>query len=166
MAAIQAAPQRLPVRIPNPGFERELEGWQVTADRGFHAGGMRISDYSSDRPAAGRGWLSAGWRARSRAPDDATIRITTAIDARRYRGRRVRLSAMTRLPDFAAGANRLFLRAAGVEAVTRLRASAQWGQQSVELAVPLAARTIELGFIVEGTGGELEADAVRLEIVR
>lgn len=155
-----------PARIANPGFEDGLNAWSTDGHRGFRASPMRIVAYSSDRPAEGRGWLRAGWAARSGAPPGANYRIATVVDARRYRGRRVRLSAMTRAPDFAHGSNVLTIGAGTRTAEARIAASAAWRRHSVTLDIPRLARTIELGFRVESTSGELEADAVRLQILR
>lgn len=155
-----------PARIANPGFERGLSGWTAEGHRGFRASPMRIVNYSSDRPAEGRGWLRAGWAARSGAPPGANYRITTFVDAHRYRGRRVRFSAMTRAPDFAHGSNVLTISAGTRTAEARIAASAAWRRHSVTLDIPLGARTIALGFRVERTSAELEADAVRLQVLR
>lgn len=158
--------ERPPARIANPGFEQGLRHWTALGHRGFRAAPMRVVAYSSDRPAAGRGWLKAEWAARSGAPPDAAFRITTLIDARRYRGRRVRLSAMTRVPDYAGGSSALTIRASGRAAESRIRASTTWRPHTVVFDVPADARVIELGFRLEHMSGELEADAVRLERLR
>jgi hypothetical protein len=158
--------ERLPPRIANPGFEQGLRHWTTRGHRGFRAAPMAIVGYSSDRPAEGRGWLKAGWAARSGAPPDAVYHITTLVDARAYRGRRARLSAMTRVPDYAANSGALTIRAAGGAAESRIRASANWRRHAVIFDVPADARVIELGFRLERMSGELEADAVRLERLR
>ncbi len=164
-----AAGSRLPARIVNPGFEQGLRGWTAAGHRGFRAGGMRALGYSADRAAEGRGWMTAGWAARSRAPEDAAYRIATLVDARRYRGRRMRLSAMTRAPAFADGSSRLTARtfAAGgtAEAETGIHASETWRRHDLVFSVPRDARAIELGFHIERTSGQLDADAVRFEIL-
>lgn len=169
LLALQAAvPSQapLPQRIANPGFERGLRHWTARGHRGFRAGAMRIVDYSSDRPAEGRGWLRAGWAARSGAPFDAAYHVTTLVDARRYRGRRVRLTAMTRAPEFAHRTSALIIEAGGRAAELRIAASTTWQPHSVILDVPRDARVVELGFRLEDSAGELEADDVRLAILR
>lgn len=154
--------ERLPPRIANPGFEQGLRHWTTRGHRGFRAAPMAIVGYNSDRPAEGLGWLKAEWAARSGAPPDAVYRITTFIDARAYRGRRVRLSAMTRVPDYASSSSALTIRAGARAAESRIRASASWRTHAVIFDVPADARVIELGFRLEHMS-ELEADAVRLE---
>lgn len=160
------AAEPFPARIANPGFERGLDGWTTGGHSGFRASAMRIVAWSSDRPAGGRGWLQAGWAARSGAPPGAEFRITTTIDARRYRGWRVRFSAMTRAPDFADRMNSLTVGAGGRTAAMPIAASEAWTPHSVVLEVPRDAGTIELGFRLRRGSGELDADEVRLELVR
>lgn len=157
---------RPPPQIANPGFEQGLRHWTTRGHRGFRAAPMAIVNYSSDRPAEGRGWLKAEWAARSGAPPDAVYRITTMVDARAFRGRRVRLSAMTRVPDYASSSGALTIGAGGGAAESRIGASVSWRRHAVIFDVPSDARVIELGFRLEHMSGELEADAVRLERLR
>lgn len=160
LAALLLLAQPLPAAIPNPGFERGLEGWHAWGDRGFRA-------YAgSNYPAPGGHWLQAGWAARNRTPDDARYSIATRIDARRWRGRRIRISAATRIQGGARGAVILFARAGAAEAGTPLLFSDDWRRQSVVLQVPVRAREIELGFQLERGGAHLDADDVRLEVLR
>lgn len=170
IAALAAAPP-LPDRIVNPGFEDGLRGWTIVPFRGLRADVARNPGYGSDRAAEGRYWLTGGWVARSGAPPGASMRVTTRLNARRYRGRTIRISAMSRAPDFASGASQLFVRGhgpagAGPEAATPITASEAWRRQSVDLFVPRDAGSIELGFIINGTRGQLDADAVRIDVVR
>jgi hypothetical protein len=150
-----------PATIPNPGFERDLQGWAPVGYRGFRAG------IGSDYPANARHWLHMGWAARSRTPDDADFQVSTTIDARRYRGRRIRISAETKVRSGRdSGANILFAGAGTAHARMVLPESDLWQRQSVTLAVPRSAGTITLGFRIENAGGGIEADNVRLEILR
>lgn len=158
------APPAPPHRIANPSFEQGLLGWRRSGHRGFRAGPDR--SYGSDRAAHGRQWLTAGWAARSRAPAGAEFRVGTRIDARRYRGRRIRVSAMTRAPAFAQGFSHLFAEAAGARAEAGIAASEAWRRHSVVLFVPRGARTIEIGCRLERSQSQLDADNVRLEILR
>ncbi len=171
LIATLAAGPRLPDRIANPGFEDGLRGWTIVPFRGLRADVERNPGYGPDRAAEGRFWLSGGWVARRGAPRGAAMRVTTRLSARRYRGRTIRVSALTRAPDFASGASQLFVRGhgragAGPEVATGITASADWRRQSVEFLVPRDAASIELGFIINGTRGQIDADAVRLEVVR
>jgi len=154
------AADALPARIPNPGFERGMEGWSGFGHRGF--GAYVAHDYRTPRSH----WLNAGWAARNASPPEAEYRIATRIDARNYRGRRVRVSAATRAPEFAHRSASLFADAGAARAETRIDASETWRRHGLDLAVPRDARVIEIGFRIEGTSGQLEADDVRLEIVR
>jgi hypothetical protein len=150
-----------PATIPNPGFERGLEGWAPAGHRGFRAG------IGSDYPANGRHWLHMGWAARNRTPGDADFQVSTTIDARRYRGRRIRISVETKVRNGRdSGANILFVSAGTAHARMALLESDAWQRQSVTLAVPRSAGTITLGFRIENAGGGIEADNVRLEILR
>lgn len=155
-----AAAETLPARIPNPDFDQDMRGWSGFGHGGFSA--YVVHDYGSPRSY----WLKAGWAARSASPPDAEYRVATRIDARRYRGRRIRVSAATRAPEFAHRVSSLFARAGAAQAETRIDSSETWRRHSVDLAVPSDAGTIEIGFRVEGTSGELNADRIRLEIVR
>lgn len=170
IAALAVGP-RLPDRIANPGFEDGLRGWTIVPFRGLRADVARNPGYGPDRAAEGRFWLSGGWVARSGAPRGAAMRVTTRLSARRYRGRTIRVSAMTRAPDFASGASQLFVRGhgpagAGPETTAPITASDDWRRQGVEFLVPRDADAIELGFIINGTRGQIDADAMRLEVVR
>jgi hypothetical protein len=164
LQAVLAATAPLPDAIANPSFEQGMIGWTSGGHRGFRAGEDR--SYGTDRAAHGSYWLTAGWAARSRAPDDAAFHITTLIDARRYRGRRIRVSAMTRAPDFAHGSSRLFAAAGSARAEAGIAASAAWRRHAAVLAVPRRARTIEIGFRLERTSGQFDADDVRIEVLR
>lgn len=160
-ALLLAAAAPLPAAIPNPGFERDLQGWVVSGDRGFRAG------VGSNYPAAGRHWLHMGWAARNRTPDDAGYQVSTVIDARRYRGRRVRISADTRISDSRPGGAALLFAAAGAEQARTVLAHSggEWRRHSLILAVPRNAATIILGFRIENAGPWIDADDVRLEIL-
>ncbi len=157
---VAAAP--LPAAVSNPGFERGLEGWAVSGDRGFRAG------IGSNYPAAGRHWLHMGWAARNRTPDDAGFQVSTIIDARRYRGRRVRISAGTRISDGGRGGGALLFAGAGSEQARAILSFGgdEWRRHGVILAIPRNAATIILGFRIENAGPWIEADDVRLEILR
>lgn len=157
---LAAAP--VPAAIPNPGFERGLEAWAVSGDRGFRAG------VGSNYPAAGRHWLHMGWAARNRTPDDAGFQVSTIIDARRYRGRRIRVSADTRISDGGERGAAILFAGAGNEQARAVLAygSNDWRRHSLILTVPRDAATITLGFRIEHAGPWIEADNVRLEILR
>lgn len=119
--------------------------------------------------AEGRYWLEVNWQARGATFEPAVYRMTTRLDARRYRGRRIRLSAATKAPPFASGVARLFVEAGAGEsrrAETTVLASEEWTRHAVELAVPRDARFIDLGFVTDGTRTSFSADDVRLRIVR
>ena len=153
--------QPLPASILNPGFERGLEGWTAAGHRGFRA------TVGSNYPAAGRHWLHLGWAARNRSPDDAAFQVSTMIDARRYRGRRIRLSAeisVGRSRD--SGSAILFAETEGAGAHAILAQNDDWRRQDVVLDVPRRARTIALGFRIANAGPSIDADNVRLEILR
>jgi hypothetical protein len=165
-ATAPATPVTPAARLTNAGFERGLSGWRAEGHRGIRAEPERHAAWSSDRAAEGRGWLNVGWRGRSGAPPGAEKRITFLLDARPYRGRRLRLSAMTRAPDFAAGSSSLIARIDGTETGATIGASPNWQRHHLDFRVPRDARRLEIGFVVAGTGGELDADAVRLQRLR
>jgi len=149
--------QPLPTQIPNPGFEQELTDWRSDGHRGFRAG--------TNEGPGGR-WLTAGWAARNAAPPGARYSITTRVGAAPYRGRRIRISTATRLPDFAQGAVTLFATAGISENSVQPRASTAWRRHGFVLSVSSRADDMELGFILEGTRGQLDADDIRIEVVR
>ncbi|HYI47518.1 MAG TPA: hypothetical protein VEX35_03545 [Allosphingosinicella sp.] len=155
---LAAAP--LPAAIPNPGFERGLEGWTAEGNRGFRASSV------SRNPGGGPRRLSMAWWVRSMAQDEAQFRVGTRIDARRYRGRRIRISASVRVHGGARGVATIFARAGALEAVTRLEPGRAWERRSVDLAVPRSAREISLGFHIQRAGVSIEADDVMLEVLR
>lgn len=107
-----------------------------------------------------------GWRARSAAPREAYGRLFQQIDARRYRGRTIRVSARTKAPDFAHRNGSLTVTAGGATARIAIDASETWWQHAAVLRVPRDAASIEIAFRVESTGGELKVDDVRLEVLR
>jgi len=165
-----SARDRLPLLPANPGFERGLEGWRSDFNvGGYRAYPRREAGYSSERAAEGRGWLEIDWASRRGTPPGAWFHVTTRIDARRYRGRTIAFSAAVRLPDHASGAAALTARAigpgAGARREQRLRATPTWRRDQLVFAVPRGAVAIELGFLVDGRSGELEADAVRIDIL-
>lgn len=170
LAALQVAPERLPGRLPNPSFERDMRGWRSETNvAGYRAYGRREASYSSDRAAEGRGWLELDWASRRGTPPDAYFRVTARIDARRYRGRTLAFSAAVRVPDHASGEAALTARVARVGGTgdheRRLGASPAWRRVQLVFPVPRDATSIELGFLIDGRGGELEVDAARLAIL-
>lgn len=167
LLAIQAA-EPLPRAIPNPSFEQELRGWRTDTNvSGYRAYAQQEVRYSSDRAAQGRRWLGIDWAARSGTPPNAYYRLTTRIDTRRYRGRTLIFSAAVRLPEHAHRAAALTVsvrRPDGASAREhRLDWGTTWRRERIAFHVPRDAASIELGFLVDGRSGELEADAVRLE---
>ena len=156
----------LAAQLANPGFEQGLQGWQIERHRGMGVGTVSNRGYTIRQSAEGEHYLTMGWRARNRAPDDALARVFTFVDARRYRGRRIRVSARTRAPGFAHGIGSLAVSGASAEARTGIAASNTWWGHAVELRVPPNARRIEIAFQVEGTAAELSVDDVRLEVLR
>jgi hypothetical protein len=156
----------LAAQLANPGFEQGLHGWQTEGHRGMRAaiGSNRFSIV----PQAARGdhYLNMGWRARSAAPRDAALRVFQRIDARRYRGRMIRVSAQTRAPAFAHGFGSLTVIAGGSRARTAIAASEGWRRHAVTLRIPPEARRIEIAFQVEATQAELDADDLRIELLR
>ncbi len=166
-ALLALSPASAPATIPNPSFERGLEDWTVEAGPGFEVTHRR-SD-ARRRATRGTHWLSI---ARPGAPprDDAEARLTVALDAHPHRGRRLRLTASTWIPEYADRRVRMFARMAGPSGDTlaeaRLMSSDYWTRQSLVFAVPHEARRIEIGFIVPGRDGALDLDALQLEPVR
>ena len=153
-------------QLVNPGFEQGLRGWEAVGHPGIGVGVSGNRGYTIRQSAQGEHYLSIGWRRRSAAPRDAAMRVSTRFDARRYRGRLVRVSALTKAPDFAHRNARLAVSAGGAEAGTPIEASARWRRHSVLLRVPRRALEIEIAFVTGGTGSQLGADDVRLEILR
>jgi hypothetical protein len=159
----------LPPRPANLSFELGMAGWQVEAHRGMSAGIATNEGWLRPQAAQGEAWLNAGWRARSGTPRGAETRIFTRFSARVWRGRRIAVTAMTRAPGFAAGASQLVARSLGPvasEARIGIGSSEGWRRHRVELAVPRGAEAIEIGFVVAGSGGELDADDIRIETLR
>ncbi|HVQ08205.1 MAG TPA: hypothetical protein VMS43_07195 [Allosphingosinicella sp.] len=154
------------LQLANPGFEQGLRGWQVVGHTGIGVGVADNQGYTIRQSAEGEHYLHIGWRRRSAAPRDAAMRVSTRVDARRYRGRLVRVSAQTKAPDFAHRHSRLVASAGGAEVGTAIAASMRWRRQSVLLRVPRRANEIEIAFITSGTRSQLAADDVRLEILR
>lgn len=151
--------------LPNLGFEQDLRGWRVGGHPGFRPDVMDRGD-----AAEGTKYLRTGWRARNAAGSSAQTSITTSIDAAAYRGYRVRFSAMTRVPDFAAGASSLIARtdptsASRVATSGDVGANEHWLKHSIDFLVPNDAHTLTIGFRTRGTAGELDADAAQLQIL-
>jgi hypothetical protein len=156
----------LAAQLANPGFERGLESWQTERHRGM---GIAVADNrlrTVRQSAEGEHYVTMGWRARNAAARDARCRIFQRVDARRYRGRTIRISAQTRAPDFASGFGSLTVSAAGAEARAGIAASETWRRHAVTLRVPRGARTIEIALQAEATQAELSVDDVRLEVLR
>ena len=156
----------LAAQLANPGFERGLEGWRVERHRGMGVGLGTNRGYTIPQAAEGEQDLTMGWRARNSAPRDARVRVSTCINARPYRGRRIRVSAQTRAPGFAAGAGSLSILTDGNATLSFIPASDGWQERSIELRVPRLTRRIEIIFQAYGTAAELAVDDVRLEILR
>lgn len=153
-------------QIANPGFEQGLRGWQSEGHRGIVAGVESNEGYTIRRAARGEHYLVMGWRARNAAPPEASRRVFSRFDARRYRGRTIRVSAQTKAPDFAHRNAGLIVSAAGAEGRVAIAASENWRRHEVTFRVPRAARWIEIAFVVEGTASELAVDDVRLNVLR
>ena len=156
----------LAAQLANPGFEQGLRGWEAVGHPGIGVGVQSNRGYTIRQSAEGEHYLGIGWRRRSAAPRDAEMRVSTRLDARRYRGRLIRVSAQTQAPDFADRNARLTVGAGGAEAGIAIAASARWRRHSVTLRVPRDAREIEIAFVTGGTRSQLGADDVRLEVVR
>ena len=105
-------------QLINPGFERGLEGWQVSGHPRIGVGIEGNRGYIVRRAAEGEHYLNMGWRARNAAPRDARKRVSALVDARPYHGRTIRVSARTRAPDFAHGNGSLTVTAAGFAVAT------------------------------------------------
>lgn len=156
----------LAVQLVNPGFERGLEGWRVESHRGIRAYPADNRSFIVRQSAEGEAYVTIGWRARNAAPPGAEGRIFQEIDARRYRGRAIRVSAQTKAPGFAHRNGSLTVRAGGASARATIAASGDWRRHGVRLRVPRDARTIAVVFQVEGTSAELSLDDVRLTVLR
>ena len=156
----------LAAQLANPGFEQGLRGWQSEGHRGMRAAVGSNRFYVVPQAARDDHYLNMGWRARNAAPRDAAMRVFQQIDARRYRGRTIRVSAQTRAPGFAQGFGSLIVSADGADARTGIAASESWRRHAVDLRVPRAARRIEIALQVEATQAELDADDVRIEVLR
>lgn len=153
-------------QIANPGFERGLEGWESEGHRGIGVEVAGNRGYTVRQAARGEHYLVMGWRARNAAPPNAERRVFTRLDARRYRGRTVRVSAQTKAPNFADGNGSLIVSAAGANARAGIAATENWRRHQVTLRVPRGARWLEIAFLVEGTASELAVDDVRLDVLR
>ena len=166
LALALAAEAPLPPGPVNLSFERGMAGWQVESHRGMEARIAGNRGWLRPQAAHGAAWLNAGWRARSAAPRGAESRVFTRFSAEGWRGRRIVVTAMTRAPDFADGISRLVVRGLGRtpnEVSVAIGSSEGWRRHRVELPVPRDARAIEIGFVVAGTRGELDADDIRIE---
>lgn len=150
----------LPDSIPNGGFEADAEratGWRFALGRGYRGG--------VDQGTAFEGRQSAfiGYFARNGA-DRGGVQpaVYTRIDARRYRGKTIRISGAVRLP--AAGSGRLVLSADAPrqQALSAAFSGDQWQRVAVDLTVPARARTIDIRFEVT-RGNDLNVDDVRIE---
>lgn len=154
------------VQLANPGFEQGLRGWQAVGHVGIGVGVSDNRGYTFRQSAEGEHYLHIGWRRRSAAPPGAMMRVSTRIDARRYRGRLIRVSAQTKAPDFADRNSRLTVGAGAAEAGTAITASERWRRHSVLLRIPRRAAEIEIAFVTGGTRSQLAADDVRVEVLR
>lgn len=153
---LQAEP---PPALINPGFGSGLEGWTVTAAPGFAV---------LERTRRDAHWVSIGWDDASPAPPGVEARLSTIIDARPYRARRLRLTTLTRAPEPADRVSRLYVRISGPSGdmthALPIMSSDGWRRHSLQFVVPFEARTIEIGFIVPGRFGQLEADGIGLDV--
>jgi hypothetical protein len=156
----------LAAQLANPGFERELHGWQTERHRGMGIAVGGNPGYMVRQSAEGEYYLTMGWRARSAAPREAFGRVFQQIDARRYRGRTIRVSVQTKAPDFAHGNGILSVSAGDRTARTGIATSEDWQRHAVTLRVPRDARTLEIALQVHATSAELSADDVRLTVLR
>ena len=156
----------LTAQLANPGFEQGLQGWQTDRHRGMGIGVESNRGYTIRQSAVGEHYLAMGWRARNSAPPEAEARIFQRLDARRYRGRRIRVSVQTRAPDFAHGNGTLTVTAGGATARVGIATSREWRRHAATMRIPRRAQQIEVAFRVAGTGAELGVDDVRLVVLR
>ena len=156
----------LAAQLANPGFERGLDGWQTERHRGMRIEVGGNPEYMTRQSFEGERFITMGWRARNAAPREAHARIFQQIDASRFRGRTIRVSARTKAPDFAHRNGSLTVTAGTTTTRTAISASPAWWRHDATLRVPRDASTIEIVFRSEGTGGELSVDDVRLEVLR
>lgn len=156
----------LAAQLVNPGFERGLDGWRTERHRGMGIEVAGNPGYTVRQSAEGEQFVIMGWRARNAATREARARISQQIDARRYWGRTIRVSARTKAPDFAHGNGSLTVTAGGASTRTGIHASRTWWRHDAVLRVPRDARTLEIAFQTGGTSAELAVDDVRLEILR
>ncbi len=119
--------------------------------------------WSSLRAPEGRAWLSMGYFARSGPDRGSWIGVSQSIDARRWRGRRVRVSVAAKPAHFAAHRAWLNVSAGDAQARRGFDQVERWERYSVELDVPAGAAqlTIEIG-----ADGDVEIDDIRIEAAR
>ena len=174
LLATAAAQPPLPRNLVNPGFEapgpddslygaQALPGWSVHRARGYRAHVQTPVAWSSLRAPEGRAWLSMGYFARSGPDRGSWIGVSQSIDARRWRGRRVRVSVAAKPAHFAAHRAWLNVSAGDAQARRGFDQVERWERYSVELDVPAGAAqlTIEIG-----ADGDVEIDDIRIEAAR
>jgi hypothetical protein len=171
---IAAAEPGLPTRLVNPGFEAgiprndlydsmPMRGWTRRPARGYRAHVAGNPDVGGVRSYAGRQHLFMGYFARNGPDRGSWIGVSQTIDARRWRGRRVRVSVAAYPAHFAAHRAWLTVRAGRANASRRFDEAEQWRRYAVELDVPLEVRTLTVEI---GTNGDVHVDDVRMEPAR
>lgn len=170
---LAAAEPGFPARLVNPGFEAgpaqddlysgPLPGWTRLPARGYRAMVHRNSEFDTVRSYAGRQHLFMGYFARNAPQRGSWIGVSQTIDARRWRGRRVRVSVAAYPAHFAADRAWLTVRAGRTDAMRRFDRVEQWSRYAVELDVSRDAPTITVEL---GTNGDVYVDDVRIEPAR
>jgi hypothetical protein len=168
LAGLQPA---LPQTLVNPGFEgsasddREFgshvpPGWSMRRARGYR---VRVASPSEIRPPRRHGsgnWVFMGYFARNGPDRGSWTGITQTIDARRWRGRRVRVSIAANPAHFAANRAWLEVEAGSVRGRRGFDQVEQWQRYAVDITVPRDAATLT---VTIGTNGDVSVDDVRIE---
>lgn len=164
----------LPDALVNPDFEahvpetsyygsRTPPGWSVREARGYRVhveprGGPHVVGPTRSGHVATLGYFARN------APDrGSSIGISQTIDARRWRGRRIRVSVEAKPAHFAANRAWLTVEAGSARGRRGFEVASQWRRYAVELDVPRDAPTIS---VTIATNGDVEIDDVRIERVR
>ncbi|HEY0116325.1 MAG TPA: hypothetical protein VGB54_11430 [Allosphingosinicella sp.] len=169
---LASAQPALPRALVNPGFEAgapdtahqaPLHGWSLHPARGYRAVVMANTDYGAMRAPAGRQRLFLGYFARNGPDRGSWVGVSQTVDARRWRGRRIRVSVAANPAHFAAHRAWLTVQSGSIIARQGFDQVEQWRRYAVELEIPRDATSLTIGI---GTNGDVNVDDVRIEAVR
>jgi hypothetical protein len=173
LAATMLDPVRtaLPLHLVNPDFEvpvperrgygsHAIPGWSLLTARGYRVHVVPRGEFPVRAGTQTGHVVFMGYFARSGPDRGSFTGIYQTIDARRWRGRNIRVSVLANPAHFAANRAWLDVEAGPARARRTFDQVEQWRRYAVELAVPPDAETLT---ITIGTNGDASVDDVSIE---